>query len=355
MTTNRAVIVGLFVFWAIVVALLVAGFISAENQITINELSRGSGQRDIKAGEGIQPGKLPQEIDLEPGVITEDIILDNDYVRAHNTLTDCWMIISGKVYDVTEYVPLHPGGVETIKSSCGADGTQEFKTKGESNPQDHSDFAYTLLENYYIGTIGDVIGTRTRKVDGGTDITQDTLTEPAAPSQPPAPTPTLKPAPTPEPTPPAQTTGITAAEVAQHSSISDCWMIMEGKVYDFSAYAPLHPGGTGTIRPYCGDDGTSAFNGEGHSSFARSLFANYYVGVLAVAATSDTTQATTDGTQTTTQTEFPAIEAQFPGAKIDRVKYEDDGRAKVDIIYQGDEYEVKLNSAGEIVDIELDD
>lgn len=32
-------------------------------------------------------------------------------------------------------------------------------------------------------------------------------------------------------------------EVAKHASAEDCWVVVNGKVYDLTAFAPNHPGG----------------------------------------------------------------------------------------------------------------
>ena len=31
-------------------------------------------------------------------------------VRQHNTQDDCWIVVNGKAYDVTDFMPDHPGG-----------------------------------------------------------------------------------------------------------------------------------------------------------------------------------------------------------------------------------------------------
>lgn len=35
-------------------------------------------------------------------------------LESHNTGDDCWLVIRGKVYNVTSWVPKHPGGYDTI-------------------------------------------------------------------------------------------------------------------------------------------------------------------------------------------------------------------------------------------------
>ncbi len=47
-------------------------------------------------------------------------------VAKHNTPSDCWAVINGNVYDLTSWIPRHPGGQSVIKALCGADGTAAF-------------------------------------------------------------------------------------------------------------------------------------------------------------------------------------------------------------------------------------
>ncbi|KAF4677399.1 hypothetical protein FOZ63_025921 [Perkinsus olseni] len=47
-------------------------------------------------------------------------------VAAHNAEGDCWVIIGDEVYDVTEFLPDHPGGKKAILLFAGKDATEEF-------------------------------------------------------------------------------------------------------------------------------------------------------------------------------------------------------------------------------------
>lgn len=80
-------------------------------------------------------------------------------VAKHDAGDDCWTIIEKDVYDITDYIPRHPGGIEEIVGACGTDGTSLFterKTKdGEevSSGTPHSSSAASQLEKLKIGTI----------------------------------------------------------------------------------------------------------------------------------------------------------------------------------------------------------
>lgn len=47
-------------------------------------------------------------------------------IAKHNTATDCWLIIEGKVFDCTEWLTDHPGGKAIILGVGGKDATKQF-------------------------------------------------------------------------------------------------------------------------------------------------------------------------------------------------------------------------------------
>lgn len=40
-------------------------------------------------------------------------------VSKHNTENDFWMVVHGKVYDMTNFLPNHPGGKAVLKQFMG--------------------------------------------------------------------------------------------------------------------------------------------------------------------------------------------------------------------------------------------
>jgi cytochrome b involved in lipid metabolism len=75
--------------------------------------------------------------------------------------------------------------------------------------------------------------------------------------------------------------GYTLIEVSKHKDGSSCWSVVNGKVYDLTAWINQHPGGPSRILSICGIDGSSAFNiqHEGQSRPANEL-AGFYIGDL---------------------------------------------------------------------------
>jgi len=48
-----------------------------------------------------------------------------DEVKKHRSRGDAWIIINNKIYDITQYIPFHPGG-DKILMGVGKDGTELF-------------------------------------------------------------------------------------------------------------------------------------------------------------------------------------------------------------------------------------
>ncbi|KAK2595952.1 hypothetical protein QQS21_006482 [Conoideocrella luteorostrata] len=48
-------------------------------------------------------------------------------IAEHNDAKSCWIIIHGNAYDVTDFLPEHPGGSKIILKYAGKDATEEFE------------------------------------------------------------------------------------------------------------------------------------------------------------------------------------------------------------------------------------
>jgi cytochrome b involved in lipid metabolism len=131
---KRTVAVALFISWAIVVAILVAGMMSWQKQ------TAPTGPSNVQT-------QTPN---------TPSIALTMDELAKHNNASSCWLLINGKIYDVTSFITAHPGGDTSILNTCGTDATQAYDTKG-SRGRPHSSTANDMLQQYYLGDLGQTV------------------------------------------------------------------------------------------------------------------------------------------------------------------------------------------------------
>ncbi|CUM48595.1 unnamed protein product [Debaryomyces fabryi] len=70
-----------------------------------------------------------------------------EQIKCHDNSNDLWMVIYNKVYDVTSFIPSHPGSAEVLLDCGGVDATEAFEDVA------HSDDAFQMLEPYFIGNL----------------------------------------------------------------------------------------------------------------------------------------------------------------------------------------------------------
>jgi len=80
--------------------------------------------------------------------VSTNLPLTSDEVKKHNSADDCWSIIDGNVYDLTNWVESHPGGNERITAICGKDGTSSFLGK-----HSNSNSAKSQLNRFELGKL----------------------------------------------------------------------------------------------------------------------------------------------------------------------------------------------------------
>ncbi|GMI91102.1 cytochrome B5 isoform D, ARABIDOPSIS CYTOCHROME B5 ISOFORM D [Hibiscus trionum] len=68
-------------------------------------------------------------------------------VAHHKSKKDCWLVIHGRVLNVTKFLEEHPGGEEVLMEWAGKDATQAFQDIG------HSMSAQKLLLKYQVGVL----------------------------------------------------------------------------------------------------------------------------------------------------------------------------------------------------------
>ncbi|XP_042776694.1 cytochrome b5 type B isoform X2 [Panthera tigris] len=81
------------------------------------------------------------------GVETSVTYYRLEEVAKHNSMKEIWLVIHGRVYDITRFLNEHPGGEEVLMEQAGADASESFEDVG------HSSDAREMLKQYYIGDV----------------------------------------------------------------------------------------------------------------------------------------------------------------------------------------------------------
>lgn len=112
-----------FIYVILILALGVGGFLFYRNQAVETEV-----ETEVEQG---------SQVVEETNTNTESGSYTMAEVAKHNTRTDCWAVVNGSVYGLTEWIAKHPGGAEAIIQLCGKDGSSLFNNQ-------HGEFAQAL-------------------------------------------------------------------------------------------------------------------------------------------------------------------------------------------------------------------
>lgn len=77
----------------------------------------------------------------------------------------------------------------------------------------------------------------------------------------------------------------TLDQIAEHSSLEDCWIVVEEVVYDITEFPDEHPGGAEAVTQWCGQDASFGFStknnsGDAHSVKSKLFLDKYFKGNL---------------------------------------------------------------------------
>jgi cytochrome b involved in lipid metabolism/aspartate oxidase len=152
-----------------------------------------------------------------PGITLEEL-------AKHNTKADPWVCINGEVYDVTNWINIHPGGVQAIEAYLGKDASDEWNTIHTKPGIIKNNLKHLIV----IGKLG----------AGGGGGGGGGAPAAAAPS------------------------GFAdLAEVAKHNKKEDAWLVLDGMVVDVTRFIPVHPGGVEAICSLLGADASDEWHG----------------------------------------------------------------------------------------------
>jgi len=158
--------VSLFIFGVVLTAILTAGLVfyqNNQNQVSGSKVSVAT-QTKIKkvtsTKNSNQITSTPNSNQTAPTV--KSLVLNMNEIKKHNNSSDCWMLISGKVYDITTFFGSHPGGNAVMAATCGTDATDAYMTKdpnatSTTGGRNHSSRARNMLTDYYLGTFNQVL------------------------------------------------------------------------------------------------------------------------------------------------------------------------------------------------------
>ncbi|MBS3902889.1 MAG: cytochrome b5 domain-containing protein [Anaplasmataceae bacterium] len=131
----------------VVVVVIVATVIAYTNNQGVNlpqENGENNSTSTVDEAMNNASGSMSGEESMEKKMVTYTLAT----IASHNSGTDCWSVVNGNVYDLTQWISKHPGGEEAILKLCGKDGSELFNNQhgGQEKQQE-------TLAGFHIGVL----------------------------------------------------------------------------------------------------------------------------------------------------------------------------------------------------------
>ena len=172
-------------------------------------------------------------------------------VAQHSADDDCWIVVGESVYDVSDFMPVHPGGAGMLQMVAGKDATDFFEELHKPQVLEEVGAQYRIGRlagadggGGGSGATGGAAGAGAGGGGGGAAAAGA-----AAAAE------------------PALTAGAGAGELGASGlpiySLADVeanalkgWVVLHNRVYDFGPFLERHPGGSRAILRLAGQDAT---------------------------------------------------------------------------------------------------
>ncbi|KAJ0182859.1 hypothetical protein K1T71_002228 [Dendrolimus kikuchii] len=200
-------------------------------------------------------------------------------IESRNSTSDAVIIIDNVVYDVTEFLEEHPGGMEVLLENAGKDASECFRRVG------HSDFAFEWRQKFVVGEVVDEekweVRPREEPMYCEKPFTLSSLLDVWGPPLMLGLFATLVYVAT-----RIRTTRrfkmvekkFTRKEIVERNTKKDAVFIINNVVYDVTKFLDEHPGGHEVLVNAAGSDATESFLDVGHSYDAKELMRKFVIG-----------------------------------------------------------------------------
>ena len=108
---KKKVLIGIIIMSVLIIALAI---FSGDNSNTNTTISGNTvlSTIDFSSSDSNQDTTSAKSTSTQPLVSVEEL-------KKHSQSSDCWISYKGKVYDVTTFLPKHPGSAAAIMPYCG--------------------------------------------------------------------------------------------------------------------------------------------------------------------------------------------------------------------------------------------